>query len=485
MHATDFLDSDGRLGMIISNDWLQTDYGIKFANYLLNNYRIKAVLDFAGRLFAIPLIATTVILLEKEGQEKKRNENLAFFAYIDKETTVEELLSLIRSFAVPAEKLRTSVVRQGDLPRDRKWISVLFNTKSIEAAFSGSPRIVALEELFTPIRGTFHWTIETAGAGLGADKFFYLPSEDVQKWALQEYVAPVLTTLRYAKNFTFAKVDWEALKKRGKPCYVFLCHKPKSELPQKVKKYIEWGEKTPLVRPRKGERPKTASQSLPSRERQKNIKEYNGWYDLGERVSVPVFSTYRAQYVHRYGLLDFDVALDKDIFGLIPKTKTTSQYVKAELAYLNSDFTRLFIETSGRATGGGLIEFDINVANDLLILDLRRLTESEAEKLASLFDKLSTHARKLGGADTLENIVKLDPIVTEIDYEVANIIGLSKEVVELTRTLARALMERRLARITEARPEAVKGEEEPRIRPPRKPGRTTEKDPSLPLDRFI
>jgi len=356
---------------------------------------------------------------------------------------------------------------------------------NVEKALSSSPYIVSMEELFTPIRGTFRWTIDTAGAGLGADKFFYLPSEDVQKWNIQDYVFPALISQRYAKNFTFTKKDWETLKNGGKPCYVFLCHKPKDELPKNVKNYIEWGEKTPLVRPKKGEEPKTANQSLPARERQKNTKKYHGWYDLGDAVSVPLFSTYRAQYVHRFALLDFDVALDKDLFGLIPKVKITQKYVKAVLAYLNSDFTRLFIETQGRATGGGLIEFDLNMARKLPILDIRKLTGLQAEKLASLFDQLAAQTRILGGTDTLENIDKLSPVVKEIDDEVAKIIGMDQETVEATRALARSLMERRLARVIGAKPEAVKGPEEPRIRPPKKPKRAKKEDTSIPLDRFI
>jgi methylase of polypeptide subunit release factors len=483
MHSTEFLKDNGRVGMIISNDWLQTDYGIKFANYLLDNYRIRAVLDFASRLFSIPLIATTVILLEKEKEKAKRDENWSVFVYVDKETSVDELLNIVQNGIT--SKLMAFVVKQNDLPRNRKWLSVLFNTIVVEKALLNSPLIVPLDELFTPIRGSFTWTIETGGAGLGADKFFYLTSEDVQKWGIQDYVYPVLVSQRYAKTFVFTKKDWEALKKAGKPCYVFLCHKPKDELPENVKGYIEWGEQTPLVRPKKGEKPKTADQSSSARERQRNIKKYFGWYDLGETVRVPLFFTYRAQYIHRFGLLDFDVSLDKDIFGLIPKVDIDQKYMKAVLAYLNSSFTRLYIETEGRSTGGGLIEFDLSKAKKLPTIDIRKLTQQQAESLAALFDKLALQARELGGADTMENINKLNPILEEIDYEVGKIIGVNEEITKATRTFTKALMERRFARIIEAKPEAVKGEEEPRLKPPKKPEKISAEDKTVQLDRFL
>jgi hypothetical protein len=189
--------------------------------------------------------------LEKERDKERRHKNVTTFAYIDKESSVEELLNIILQPNAYTEKFVISVVDQSKLPRNEKWIKVLFNTKSVENVLLKSPCIVQMNELFTPIRGTFRWTIDTAGAGLGADKFFYLTQEDVEKWNLQGYVHPALVSQRYAKNFIFRKKDWQVLKKKGKPCYVFLCQKPWDQLPENVKKYIEWGENTPLTKPKK------------------------------------------------------------------------------------------------------------------------------------------------------------------------------------------------------------------------------------------
>ena len=92
LYAHDFLKQNGRLGMIISNSWLQSDYGINFANFLLDHFKIKAVINFNQRLFSIPLIATCVILLEKERNAQERERNQTTFIYIDKEAQVEEIL---------------------------------------------------------------------------------------------------------------------------------------------------------------------------------------------------------------------------------------------------------------------------------------------------------------------------------------------------------------------------------------------------------
>lgn len=47
------------------------------------------------------------------------------------------------------------------------------------------------------------------------------------------------------------------------------------------------------------------------------------------------------------------------------------------------------------------------------------------------------------------------------------------------------MAERRIARTLEAKPEAVKGEEEPRIRPPKKLEKEPSKEPTIPLDKFL
>ncbi|MEM3921688.1 MAG: N-6 DNA methylase, partial [Nitrososphaerota archaeon] len=40
MHATRFLKNGGRLGMIISSLWMQTDYGVGFGRFLLDHYKV-------------------------------------------------------------------------------------------------------------------------------------------------------------------------------------------------------------------------------------------------------------------------------------------------------------------------------------------------------------------------------------------------------------------------------------------------------------
>jgi len=206
MHACKFLKSNGKLGMIVSNSWLQSDYGINFANFLLDNFKVKAVIDFNQRLFRIPLIATCVLLLEKEENAKEREQNQTTFIYVDREAKVEEVLDAIENPNGWKECFLINVVEQKTLPRNEKWIKILFKTDELEKALLTKPLIKRMESLFIPRYGNISGV--SARGGSGADKFFYLTREDAQKWGLtKDYLFPLLISPRYSKYFTFSEKD--------------------------------------------------------------------------------------------------------------------------------------------------------------------------------------------------------------------------------------------------------------------------------------
>jgi hypothetical protein len=51
-----------------------------------------------------------------------------------------------------------------------------------------------------------------------------------------------------------------------------------------------------------------------------------------------------------------------------------------------------------------MIELDVKNLSSFLIIDVNRLPRGDAKRLAQLFDKLKSEARKLDSADTAENI---------------------------------------------------------------------------------
>ncbi|MEM0093138.1 MAG: N-6 DNA methylase [Thermofilum sp.] len=478
MHSLSMLKEGGRLGMIISDSWLQTDYGIHFGNFLLDHFKIKAIIDISARVFPVPLIGACIILLEKCSNEKERNANRAVFVYLDLERggelRVDEVLDAIENPGKYEGRYYIRVVKQGDIPRDRKWINLIFDADAILSELK--KRTIRLGDLFDVSRGNSVWSVWAIKHGrrpdLGANEFFYLDEREVQQHGLRDYAYPALPSPRHAKWFTFTKDDWERIKKGGSRCYVFMCHEPRERLPENVLEYIRWGEadcRTGIRGTRGGGR--VCSQALACREREGNRDHFYGWYDLGGLGEAPIFVPYYARYYHRFTLMEFQVMLDADFIALVPRASLLVEELKTLLAYLNSSFVKLYIETHGRVPGGlGPIALEVRHAEELPTLDIRKLSQRDLELLASLFDELEAEARRLGGADTRENVEKLwDTVIERIDAEVARILGLPVEMARIAKMLAKTMMRRRLQRAEEARPGAIRGEEEeePRMRPPR------------------
>lgn len=508
MHATKFLKNGGRLGMIISNLWLQTDYGIKFANLLLDHYKIRAIIDFTLRLFTA-LISTCILLLEKEEDEKTRNKNEVILIRIPGEIEdikVDEILKILKEKT--SDKYFVRVLKQKDMPRDEKWIKLFF--LNIEEVYK-HPLMVKLENYFDVSRGNTFWSVWALKHGHrpdpGASAFFYLSVSDAKEHNLMKYaypnvslndaiLYPAIVSARYAEHFTFTENDWKKLMKKDKRCYMFVCHKPREKLPKPILEYIRKGEteiKTRIRGSRKGGRLASETEAAKIREKYKEkCKENNepcfyGWYDIGTIIYAPIFAIRQAWWKTRFVKCSFPVAMYDALIALIPKesAKFSDMQINALLAYLNSSFSQYYIELRGRRSGGGIIGFEVNVARDMPILDPKKLKENDVQELSELFNRLEIETRKIGGALRKEQIEVLQPIIAEIDRKIGSILGISENVVTELEREVKELISRRTRGIREAKPEAVRGEEERRHLRPKKEKKKREKKLYATLDNLF
>ena len=518
IHSTGFLKEGDRLGMIISDSWLQTDYGVNFFKFLLDHYKVHAVIDISARVFPVPLIGACIVLLERCSSENERGGNKTAFIYLDVSKggiDVDEILKLIDEVktkttsgqAIAKElpsgaKVLFKVYTQSELVKhEGKIVNLIFSINDIFNSLRQSPLIVEVSKYFEPSYGNILYLYLTSTGrirgvrNVGGEEFFYLNEDRIQQLGIfREFLYPLLPSSRYLRFFTFTQQDWEEPKGRGVECYLFLCHRPRNELPSQVLRYMQLGEGPNAqirLRRRPGEpegRPVSESQASQARLKYRNI--FFDWYDLGGVVEAPIYVTYGAQYWVRFVLARFQCALDHRILALIPKQGVQFDEVelKALLAYLNSSFTQIQAEVMGRSTGGGMIELDVKPLSSFLVLDVKKLPRGDVEKLAQLFDRLESEARRLGGADVAENVFGselakeltsvssvrpgieglFNTVIKEIDYEVARILGL-EGLVETIRAVVLELAKRRLSRALEAKREAVKGSEElPKLKKPKK-----------------
>jgi len=478
MHAWSFLKPGGRLGMIISDSWLQTDYGMDFGRYLLENWKVKAIIDISARVFPVPLIGTCIILLEKPINGEDLDKNDVVFTYLDlpenKTFNVDDILKTLEKPEEYGEQYLIKKIKQKDIPRDQKWINNIFNVEEILSKLK--TKTIPAGQLFEASYGNATYLYLASKRkihgprNLGSNSFFYLNKEKVEYWGLEEYAYPAITSARYVKFFSFTEEDWREVRDRGGDCYIFICHKPRRELPKNVREYIKWGEtecRTKIRETRGGGKPCHLAQACQEREKQK--QHFHGWYDLGGVKDSSIIAIRNSQYKVRFFRNSIGAVSYDNTICLINKKNLDDVRIKALLAFLNSTFVHLYVESKGVISGGGIIQLNVEDAEEMPIIDIQSLSKDDLNDLGKLFDRLDFEARRIGGADKRENIEKLwDSVIAEIDYKVAEILGLPKSLADEARILAKIMMQRRLQRAGEARPQALRGEEEYRISKPPK-----------------
>jgi len=461
MHATDFLKEGGRLGMIVSDTWLNTGYGIEFGNFLLDHFRIKAVIDFEAKLFKGATISTCILLAEKENDKTKRSENGVVFIQVPGEVEnldIDELLEVIK--LGNSKNYNVSLIAQKDLPKDKKWLDIFFQAVDI----SNHPLMKKLSDYFVPSYGnTAYLFLASTGkvSGVrnpGARGFNYLSLSKVKEFGIEKLaypsvsiqkaiIYPAITSARRTNFFTFTEDDWKELYKSDEECYMFVCHVPKEKLSKEVADYIGWGENECKTKGRESmKRGRFASQTEAAKTRAKNVKYFYGWYDQGGVISAPLFAVRQARYIPRFTLCNFPVAMYEHLIAMTPKEHITLNEIqtKALLAYLNSSFIHYYIESKGRSTAKGPMGIEANMAREMPVLNLQKLNDRQLNSLAKLFDELEHEARKIGGASAREHLEKLKPKIYEIDRAVATILGIKDDDIRNIEAQVDLMIERRV-----------------------------------------
>jgi len=125
-HATSFLEDGGRLGFIISDRWLDTQYGTDLQRFLLENYKIHAVIKLTRQAFQDALVGSTVLIVEKCETEHECEDHVAKFVEVREEMDIDDMVSVIeqdvdRDQMIVTDKYRLVANRQSDLENADKW----------------------------------------------------------------------------------------------------------------------------------------------------------------------------------------------------------------------------------------------------------------------------------------------------------------------------------------------------------------------------
>ncbi len=424
VHGTKFLKDGGYFGFIVSNSWLDVDYGKGLQKFFLLNYKIVAIIESKEeRWFTDAHVNTCIVILQKCLDEKRRMNNLVRFVLlkkplrhfiptaeniwnkqIDRKYAIAKLIQTIlahskyyenddlRVFAISQKELWEegfdfipdenddvlNKIKESHVPYG-KYIGAKWG-KYLRAPESFFKILEKSKGLLVPLRKVAD---VKAGCYTGINEFFYFDRKPVfQEKIEKEYLKKII---RNTHEVNSINIDSSKLNS-----HVFVCQESKSELEKKKHHgalgYIKWGGKQTG---RKRQKRKTEI-LFPNIESVKNRNP--GWWAIPSQnlLTVNLFMLYviNKRFIAPYS--DSAIISDRCFHRIIPFNKENTEILAA---ILNSTFTIYFIELYGRSNLGlGALKFEATDAKKISIVNCNSIDKKTRNKLLQSFNELKNRS---------------------------------------------------------------------------------------------
>jgi len=384
VHGTKFLKDKGYFGFIVSNSWLDVDYGKGLQEFFLNNYKIIAIIESkVERWFEEADINTCIVILQKCKDKKERDENLVRFVYLKKP---------LRSFIPPAQdmwekqverinaidKLEKTILAHSELYENEDlriypksqcelW-NEGFDTETGKYGGAKWGKYLRAPDIFFTImkkgKGKLVPLKEIAdvrfGIKTGANDFFYFTEEEISRSGIEKkFFKPLL--------FSQKEINSIIVEKDKLANYLFYCNVPKNKIKNKnVLNYIKWGESKGFSK-----RP--------------SVKGRRFWYGIDEQ-KLPDFASNRF-IGERFLFAEVkDVAVCDVFFVGYLKEKT---YKANVIGLLNSTLIFLMMDVIARKTYGiGVMYIYGPEISNLITLHPQYITEKNSQMITAILKKM-------------------------------------------------------------------------------------------------
>jgi adenine-specific DNA methylase len=359
VHGWKFLKEGGHFGFIVSNSWMDVDYGKGLQEFFLRNYKIVAIIESkVERWFADADVNTCIVILEKFSDEKERMKNLARFVYLKKPLRhfipatenewskqverKDEIDKLIQTVLAHSKYYENDDLRVFPISQKELWEEGYDKNEKIFTGAKWGKYIRAPRIFFTILRKGKNKLVplkEVAdvrfGIKTGANEFFYLNEKEIKRKKIEkefwmhkdekgEWVPNYV--IKTSRECEFLIVKAEDLKYR-----ILMIRKQKKKLKRtKILQYILAGERKKFH-----ERPTCASRG-------------EMWYLLPE-ISAPILSKRFVDVAFGY-FLNPEKFYVGDTFFVINPYKTN--HTEKVAAFLNSTLGAFFTEIYGRTLMG-------------------------------------------------------------------------------------------------------------------------------------
>lgn len=396
LHSLGFLREGGRLGFVVPNGWLDVGYGVELKQLLLDRFRIVAVIESSvERWFKEASVNTCLVILEKNSDAEARSGNKVRFARLrrplsdlldsdshepERVTMVEQLIGRLLP---PADRssagVSVRVMEQGDLDARQRWGPLL----RAPAVFFRSDK--------KAVRPLAEWMSVRRGYTTGANSFFYLEPETVERWGIEaRFRKPLLKSLRHNANLRL----WKEVARQE----VLSISRDDDLSGTATAQYLALGEKLGI-------------------HQRRTCATRNPWYVLPELPPATFLLPKGIWQRHLTPLLEEELAVDQQLYRgrmLAPIPPL------AAAALLNSSWFALQCELQGRVNlGDGVLWLANYEIGAIRMPDPRQFSEAELDRLEWAF--LWIAGRPI--IDTVHEIERPDRV--NLDNVVFDTMGLS------------------------------------------------------------
>ena len=356
VQATRMLKPTGRMAFITPAVVFEASYSRQVKEFILRYLWLQAIITFHESLSVFEGVDTAACITLLKGQEASPVEQV-IHAEVSEWPGVDELLGAVNKGNAARYPWGTvSLITPQELQPRRKWTVIPRENNRFD-----SKRFVPLAQIARIVRGI----------ATGANNFFVLSDAEVKEWGLDPCnLRPVLTKNREASGYVFGQDDFERLGREGKKRWLLYLTSP--VLPGTAEeRYVRYGETLGLH-----------TRSL--------VQTRSRWYKMEQREPAPIYFTYLSRKKSRF-IYNRAGVLALNVFLCIypePAIAQNEAALKALLAVLNALVSKEALRYVGRCYGGDTIKLEPRELDRLPVLNPVRLSETECEHFALLFDRL-------------------------------------------------------------------------------------------------
>jgi len=363
IHAASFLKNGGRFAFIVSDTWMNMNYGVGFKKFLLENFRIKSIIGFKKRVFLDAQVRTVLLLCEKSNQSVKNLANEVDFVLLDDASDLDHIPDVLNSNQ-NNRHIKILKIKQSSLSPNEQWGSYLRGSNEYFKLINNQ-KFVKLQSI--------------ARTGIGVQtlrkNFFILKEKEVKSLNLEkEYFDKIALSIR-----TCSLVVKSNNQIRD---YVLLCDKTKSQLKNtNTLNYIEEGERKEIT-PVGSTKTILGYHNIPRIQQAGRKPWYNLTREVNNRCKMPIM--FPRRIFERFFAVwnKAKMVTNEDFIGIEPFEK---KHLLPLLAILNSTLTELFVRVRSQIYGGGVFDLRPEDVKNLPVLDLNSLSSFELKNLENAY----------------------------------------------------------------------------------------------------